>query len=232
MRLPERKIYTVSELNQQIRDLLEGEYPSVWVLGEISNFRAAPSGHYYLTLKDEASQIRCVMFKTQNRFLKFRPADGIEVVVWGRVSVYAPRGEYQVIVDTMEPRGLGSLMLAFEQLRDKLAAEGLFDETRKKALPPFPRTVGLVTSPRGAAVQDMIRIATRRFPSVNLLVSPASVQGDRAPEEIVAALDKLCKCGGVDVIIIGRGGGLRTCWWCRTRTPRLWTRSWRSRPFR
>lgn len=207
IRLPERKIFTVSELNQQIKDLLEGEYPSVWVQGEISNFRAAPSGHYYLTLKDESSQVRCVMFKTQNRFLKFRPADGLAVIVWGRLSVYTVRGEYQLILDTMEPRGFGSLMLAFEQLRDKLAAEGLFDQARKKTLPSFPRTVGLVTSRKGAAIQDMIRIATRRFPAINLLLSSTSVQGDRAPAEIVAALDRLCKGGGVDVIIIGRGGG-------------------------
>lgn len=213
MRLPERKIFTVSELNQQIKDLLENEYPSVWVQGEISNFRAAPSGHYYFTLKDEESQIRCVMFKTQNRFLKFRPSDGQEVIVWGRLSAYPPRGEYQIIVDTMEPRGLGSLMLAFEQLRDKLAAEGLFDEARKKALPPFPKTIGLVTSSRGAAVQDMIRIARRRFPSVNLLVSSTSVQGDRAPVEIIAAIDRLCRGGGVDVIIIGRGGGAMEDLW-------------------
>jgi exodeoxyribonuclease VII large subunit len=207
MDLPERKIFTVSQLNQEIKDLLEGEYPSVWVQGEISNFRPAPSGHYYFILKDASAQIRCVMFKTQNRFLKFRPADGLDVMVWGRLSVYAPRGEYQLILDTMEPRGIGSLMLAFEQLRAKLATEGLFDEARKRPLPRFPRTLGLVTSRKGAVVQDMIRITRRRSPHINIVLSSTSVQGDRAPEEIVAALDRLCRTGGVDVIIIGRGGG-------------------------
>lgn len=207
MELPERKIFTVSELTEQIKHLLEHEYPSVWVQGEISNFRSAPSGHFYFTLKDEYAQVRCVMFKPQNRFLKFRPESGLEVVAWGRVSVYSPRGEYQLILDTMEPRGIGSLMLAFEQLRDKLAAEGLFDEDRKKRLPPFPKTIGLVTSRKGAAVRDMIRIATRRSPGIHILLSSTSVQGDRAPDEIAEALERVTRAGDVDVIIIGRGGG-------------------------
>jgi exodeoxyribonuclease VII large subunit len=207
MELPERKIYTVSELTAEIKDLLETEFGSVWVQGEISNVRLAPSGHLYMVLKDEAAQIRCVMFKPQSRFLKFRPEDGLHVAAWGRVSVYSPRGEYQLILDTMEPLGLGSLMLAFEQLRDKLAAEGLFDEARKKPLPRFPETVGLVTSKRGAVVRDMVRIARRRSPSLHILLSPASVQGERAPEELIAALDRLCAAGDVDLIIIGRGGG-------------------------
>jgi exodeoxyribonuclease VII large subunit len=207
MELPERKIYTISELTEEIKNLLEGEYPSVWVQGEISNFRPAPSGHYYFTLKDETAQIRCVMFKTQNRFLKFKPEDGLQIIAWGRISVYAVRGEYQLVLDTMEPRGLGSLMLAFEQLRDKLAAEGLFDPARKKAIPPFPGTIGIVTSRRGAAIRDMIRITHRRSPGTNILLSPTSVQGDRAPEEIVAALERICKVVDIDVIIIGRGGG-------------------------
>jgi len=207
MELPERKIYTVSELTGRIKDLLEEEYPSVWIQGEVSNFRPAPSGHFYFTLKDESSQIRCVMFKNQNRFLKFRPENGLEIVAWGRLAVYSPRGEYQLILDTMEPRGIGSLMLAFEQLRDKLAAEGLFDEERKKPLPPAPKTIGLVTSRKGAAVRDMIRIASRRGPGTNIVLSSTSVQGDRAPEEIVAALERLCGVEDVDAIIIGRGGG-------------------------
>jgi exodeoxyribonuclease VII large subunit len=147
------------------------------------------------------------MFKTQNRFLKFRPEDGLEIVAWGRVSVYSPRGEYQLILDTMEPRGFGSLMLAFEQLRDKLAAEGLFDEAKKQPLPSLPKTVGLVTSRKGAAVRDMIRIAGRRSPGTNILLSSTSVQGDRAPGEIVSALDRLGGENDVEVIIIGRGGG-------------------------
>jgi exodeoxyribonuclease VII large subunit len=207
MELPERKIFTVSELTSEIRELLENEFPSVWVKGEVSNLHSAPSGHVYFTLKDDSAQIRCVMFKMQTRFLKFRLDDGLDVIAWGRLSVYNIRGEYQLILDTMEPMGLGSLMLAFEQLRSRLAAEGLFDEDRKKDLPPLPRTIGLVTSPRGAAVKDMIRIINRRFSGIHILLSPTSVQGDRAPDEIVSALDRLCRSGEVDVVIVGRGGG-------------------------
>jgi exodeoxyribonuclease VII large subunit len=207
MELPERKIYTVSELTDNIRLLLEKEYPSVWIQGEISNLRSAPSGHQYFTLKDDAAQIRGVMFRLQSRFLKFKLEDGLRIIAWGRVSVYSARGEYQLIVDTMEPAGLGSLMLAFEQLRNRLAQEGLFDPSRKKAIPPLPRTVGIVTSASGAAVQDMIRILRRRLPGTHILLSPASVQGDRAPDEIVKALHRLCEAGDVDVVIVGRGGG-------------------------
>lgn len=207
MDLPERKIYTVSELTLEIKDLLEGEYPSVWIQGEISNYKHAPSGHSYFNLSDGAAQIRCVMFKTQNRFLKFRPEDGLQIIAWGRISVYGPRGDYQLIIDTMEPLGIGSLMLAFEQLKQKLAREGLFDEARKKPIPRFPRTIGLVTSPKGAAVRDMIRIATRRFAGINILVSSTSVQGDKAPNEIVAALERISSADDVDVILMGRGGG-------------------------
>ena len=207
MDLPNRKVYTVSEFTGKIREILEREYPSVWIQGEISNFHSAPSGHLYFILKDDAAQIRCVIFRLQSRFLKFRPEDGLHIIAWGRVSVYALRGEYQLILDTMEPLGFGSLMLAFEQLKNKLAQEGLFDESRKKPLPSFPKTVGLVTSSRGAAVKDMIRILRNRAPWVNILVSPASVQGDKAPEEITAAIQRLCAAGDVDVIIVGRGGG-------------------------
>ncbi len=161
----------------------------------------------YFTLKDNAAQIRCVMFKLQNRFLKFRLHDGLQVIAWGRLSVYGARGEYQLILDTMEPAGLGGLMLAFEQIKSKLAAEGLFDPGRRKPIPSFPKTIGLVTSSRGAAVRDMIRGLRRRFPSINILVSSATVQGDRAPEEITGAIDRLCNAGDVDLIIVGRGGG-------------------------
>jgi exodeoxyribonuclease VII large subunit len=205
--LPERKIYSVSELTAEIREMLEDRFPSVWIQGEISNFKAAPSGHYYFTLKDDSAQIRSVIFKTQNRFLKFRLEDGLKVIAWGRVSVYGPRGEYQLILDTMEPAGFGSLMLAFEQLRNRLAAEGLFDSARKKPMPRFPKRIGLVTSSRGAAVRDMIRIILRRFPGTHILICPATVQGDRAPDEIVTAIRRLCEAGDVDVIIVGRGGG-------------------------
>jgi len=147
------------------------------------------------------------MFRLQSRFLKFRPEDGLSVIAWGRLSVYSPRGDYQLILDTMEPAGLGGLMLAFEQLKTKLASEGLFAEGSKKPIPPLPRRVGIVTSRSGAAVLDMVRIIRRRLPATHVLLSPALVQGDRAPDEIVAALQRLCDAGDVDVIIVGRGGG-------------------------
>ena len=207
MEFNERKILSVTELTEEIRKILEGTFPSVWVQGEISNFKRAPSGHAYFTLKDENSQLRSVMFKNQNRSLKFKLEDGLKILAWGRVNVYSPRGEYQLIVETMEPAGLGGLMLALEQLKAKLAAEGLFDVSRKRPLPRRPHNVGVVTSATGAAVRDIIRIIKRRSPGINILVSPTSVQGDKAPDEIVAALGRLTISGVPEVIIIGRGGG-------------------------
>ncbi len=207
LELPERKTYTVSEFTREIQDLLEGEFTSVWIQGEVSNCKKAPSGHHYFTLKDETSQIPCVMFKPQSRYLKFKLEDGLQILCWGRVTVYGARGVYQLSVDTIEPVGLGGLMLAFEQLRQQLAAEGLFDASRKKPLPKFPKTIGLVTSSTGAAVRDMVRILRRRFRGVNIIVSSASVQGGKAPVEIEAAIQRLCECGEVDVVIVGRGGG-------------------------
>ncbi|MGO8879846.1 MAG: exodeoxyribonuclease VII large subunit [Desulfomonilaceae bacterium] len=207
MEFNERKILTVTELTEEIRKVLEGTFPSVWVQGEISNFKRAPSGHAYFTLKDESSQLRSVMFKNQNRSLKFKLEDGLKILAWGRVNVYSPRGEYQLIVETVEPVGLGGLMLALEQLKAKLAAEGLFDVSRKRPLPKRPHNVGVVTSATGAAVRDIIRIIKRRSPGINILVSPTSVQGGKAPDEIVAALGRLTICGVPEVIIIGRGGG-------------------------
>ncbi len=207
MELPERKVFTVSELTESIRDLLESNLSSIWVQGEISNLKIAPSGHSYFTLKDNGAQIRCVLFKIQSRFLKFKLSDGLSVIGWGRLSVYSIRGEYQLVFDTLEPAGLGGLMLAFEQLKAKLNAEGLFDKAGKKVIPRHPKTIGLVTSSRGAAVQDMIRIIRRRSPNVDIIVSSATVQGDRAPREIEAAIKRLCSVGNIDVIIVGRGGG-------------------------
>ncbi len=207
MEIPQPKVFTVSELTEEIKTLLEKRFPSVWVRGEISNFRPAASGHLYFTLKDESAQIRAVMFKTQSRFLRFKPDDGLKVVGWGRISVYGTRGEYQLMLDTMEPLGFGSLMLAFEQLKEKLAGEGLFDPSRKRELPRFPGTIGLVTSTKGAAVKDMIRIIGRRWPGTHVLISPTVVQGEQAPASIFAALERLAQARGVDVIIIGRGGG-------------------------
>lgn len=205
--LPSRRIYSVSELTEQIRSLLESNYSSVWIKGEISNYKKAPSGHSYFTLKDDSAQIRSVMFKLQGRFIKFRLEDGLQILAWGRVSVYSPRGEYQLIIDTIEPVGLGSLMLSFEQLKMKLAGEGLFDPGKKRALPKFPKTVGVVTSSSGAAVRDIIKIIQRRSPHLNIIVSPATVQGDKAPQEIVSALRRVSSVPEVEAIIIGRGGG-------------------------
>ena len=207
MEYTERKILTVTELTEEIRKILEGGFSSVWVQGEISNYKRAPSGHSYFTLKDDNSQVKSVMFKGQSRFLKFKLEDGLKVLGWGRVSVYSPRGEYQLVVETLEPVGLGSLMLALEQLKAKLSAEGLFEVSRKKSLPRKPQTVGVVTSATGAAVRDIIRIIQRRSPGVNVVVSPASVQGEKAPGEIIDALNRLVVSNLPDVIIIGRGGG-------------------------
>lgn len=207
MEYTERKILTVTELTEEIRKILEGGFSSVWVQGEISNYKRAPSGHSYFTLKDDNSQVKSVMFKGQSRFLKFKLEDGLKVLGWGRVSVYSPRGEYQLVVETLEPVGLGSLMLALEQLKAKLSAEGLFEVSRKKSLPRKPQTVGVVTSATGAAVRDIIRIIQRRSPGVNVVVSPTSVQGEKAPGEIIAALNRLVVSNLPEVIIIGRGGG-------------------------
>ncbi len=207
MEITQPKVFTVSELTEEIKCLLESKYTSVWVRGEVSNYRPAASGHLYFTLKDESAQIRAVMFKPQSRFLKFRPEDGLKVVAWGRIAVYSPRGEYQIILDTMEPVGLGSLMLAFEQLKEKLAAEGIFDPAKRRALPRFPETVGVVTSARGAVIKDITRTIGRRWAGTRILLSPALVQGEHAPSSIVEALERLCRCEDVEVVIVGRGGG-------------------------
>ena len=209
--LPERRIYRVSELSRVIREKLEAEFPDVWVEGEVSNFRAASSGILYFTLKDETAQLRCVCFRQYARYLKFRPEDGLLVTARGRISVYEARGEYQLAVEFLEPRGLGALQLAFDQLKRRLAAEGLFDAARKKPLPRLPRRIGIITSPSGAAIQDVIRILSRRHENLHLLIYPVRVQGEGAAEEIIEALRffHLPPPRGmpVDVIIVGRGGG-------------------------
>ena len=205
--MPERKIWSVSDLTAQIRDLLAGEFSGISVEGEVSNAHAAQSGHLYFTLKDARSQIRCVCFRTQLMRLKFRPEDGLHVTVRGSVSVYEQRGEYQIYVEHVEPVGLGALQLAFEQLKKRLEAEGLFDPERKKPLPMLPQRVGLVTSPSGAAVRDVVRILRRRFPNLHLIVYPVRVQGDGAAEEIVAAIKYFNRKQLVDVLIVARGGG-------------------------
>ncbi len=209
--LPERRIYRVSEISRLIREKLEAEFADVWVEGEVSNCRAAPSGHLYFTLKDEAAQLRCICFRQQARYLRFRPEDGLQVTARGRISVYEARGEYQLYVEVLEPRGLGALQVAFEQLKKKLAAEGLFDAARKKPLPRLPRRIGIITSPRGAAVQDMIRILRRRHENLHLMIYPVRVQGEGAAEEMAGALRffNLPPPRGipVDVLILARGGG-------------------------
>jgi len=204
---PERRIYTVSDLTARIRDLLTKNFTDVTVQGEISNSRAASSGHYYFTLKDERAQVRCVLFKQQQRGMKFRPEDGIQVTVRGSVSVYEARGEYQIYVESIEPAGRGALQIAFEQLKKRLEAEGLFDGSRKKSLPLLPSRIGLITSPTGAAVRDVVRILKRRFPNVHMTLYPVRVQGEGSAPEIVAALEYFSKQRLVDVILLVRGGG-------------------------
>ncbi len=204
---PERKTWTVIELTTRIRDLLAGEFADIRVEGEISNLRQAQSKHIYFTLKDAKAQIRCVCFYNHARLLKFRPEDGLHVTVRGSIGVYEARGEYQIYAQQIEPVGLGALQLAFEQLKKKLAAEGLFDEERKKPLPVLPRRIGIVTSPSGAALLDFLRILRRRFPSAHVVIYPARVQGDDAKKEIVEALKYLNRKQLVDVIVLTRGGG-------------------------
>ena len=204
---PQRKIFTVSELSLEIKALLEKRFPDVWVTGEVSNFRGATSGHLYFTLKDASAQIRAVCFRNQARYLKFKPQDGISVIARGHLSVYEARGEYQFYVDYLEPAGIGALQLAFEQLKQKLAAEGLFDAARKKPLPVLPSAIGVVTSPTGAVIRDILRVLKRRFRNMNVTVYPVKVQGEGAAEEIAKGIGYFSKHPVVDVLIVARGGG-------------------------
>ena len=204
---PSRRIWPVRELVGQVRELVEMRYADVWVEGEISNLRAAPSGHIYFTLKDAEAQLPAVLFRRQAILLRFRPEDGLHVLVRGRVSVYEQRGQMQLVAETMEPVGTGSLLLAFEQLKERLRSEGLFDAERKRPLPTFPRTAGIVTSPTGAVIRDFLNIVNRRHSGLNVLLYPVSVQGDTAPAEIEAALTALNAAKLVDVIVLARGGG-------------------------
>jgi exodeoxyribonuclease VII large subunit len=204
---PTRRVLTVSELTARIRDLLAKNFTDIWVVGEISNCREAQSGHIYFTLKDDRAQVRCVFFKQQQRGIKFRPEDGLQMTVRGSISVYEARGEYQIYVENLEPVGLGALQLAFEQLKKRLEAEGLFAAERKKPLPLLPSRIGLITSPRGAAVRDVVRILRRRFPNVHLMLYPVRVQGEGAAGEIVKGLKFFNQKKFVDVLILARGGG-------------------------
>jgi exodeoxyribonuclease VII large subunit len=207
MELPFRYILTVSELTQEIKDILEDKFPDVWVEGEISNLRIPPSGHIYLTLKDDSSQIRAVLFRMQARTLRFSPKDGLQIICRGRISLYEKRGDYQLILQSMEPKGMGALQLAFLQLKEKLEKEGMFDSAQKKPIPMLPQKIGIVTSPTGAVIQDMLHILKRRFENLQILLFPVRVQGEGASSEIAEAIDYLNKFTEVDVLIIGRGGG-------------------------
>jgi exodeoxyribonuclease VII large subunit len=202
-----QKIYTVSELNAQIKMLLEETYPFVWISGEISNFRRPISGHVYFTLKDDASQIGAVMFRGQQNQLKFEPEDGMSVTGMGRISVYEPRGNYQIILEYMEPSGIGALQIAYEKLKARLAEEGYFDEAHKKPLPFLPQRISIITSPSGAVVHDILKVIHQRFENMAIEIIPVRVQGDGAVEEIVAGLELLNHRGHADLAILARGGG-------------------------
>lgn len=201
------KVYSVSELNHLIRVKLDQEFASLWLEGEISNFKHHTSGHMYLTLRDDKSQINAVFFSRANQGLKFRPKDGLKVLVFGRISVYEPRGQYQVYVERMIPKGMGELQLAFLQLKEKLEKEGLFDPAHKKPIPKFPKNVGVVTSPTGAAIRDILNVVARRFHGTNILLNPVLVQGDGAAQQVARAIREMNDLGGIDVLIVGRGGG-------------------------
>ncbi|HTG88846.1 MAG TPA: exodeoxyribonuclease VII large subunit [Vicinamibacterales bacterium] len=204
---PGRTVITVSDLTANIRDILENAYSEVWVEAEISNCRLWNTGHLYFTLKDPASQIKAVMFRSDVRTLKFKPEDGLHVVVRGRVSVYEPKGEYQLVCERMEPHGLGALQLAFDQLKRRLHAEGLFDAARKRALPALPRKIGIVTSLDGAAIRDILKVLGRRYPNAHVIIRPARVQGEGAAAEVAQGIRDIVKIPGIDVVIVGRGGG-------------------------
>jgi exodeoxyribonuclease VII large subunit len=201
------QILSVSRLAALIKEVIEDNFVQVLVEGELSNFAAPASGHYYFSLKDEKAQIRAVMFRPQNRLLPFRPENGMRVICSGRVSLYPQRSEIQLVVETLEPRGVGSLQVAFEQLKSKLSAEGLFAEERKRPLPPFPGTVGVVTSASGAAIHDILHVLRRRHAGVRVLLRPVRVQGEGAAMEIAEAIADLNRFGEPDVLIVGRGGG-------------------------
>jgi exodeoxyribonuclease VII large subunit len=204
---PGRRIWTVRELVTAVRTHIEREYCDTWVEGEISNFRAHDSGHLYFTLKDQSAQIRMVMFRSSARLLRFRPEDGMQVVARGRVTVYEDRGELQISAEYLEPKGAGAFQIAFEQLKAKLEAEGLFDSARKKPIPSLPRRIGIVTSPQAAALRDILNVLQRRHHTANVLIFPAQVQGEAAPLEVSAGIRYFNQARNVDVIIVARGGG-------------------------
>lgn len=202
-----RRVLSVSQLTERIRTLLEDRFLEVWVEGELSNCRLWNTGHMYFTLKDGGAQMKAVMFRSALRYLRFKPADGLRVVARGQLGVYEPKGEYQIVCEHMEPQGLGALQLAFEQLKKKLQAQGMFDPARKRALPALPRRIGIVTSLDGAALRDILKVLKRRAPNTSVLIRPARVQGEDAAADVATALRMIVKVPGVDVVIVGRGGG-------------------------
>jgi exodeoxyribonuclease VII large subunit len=203
----EKHIYTVSEIARYMRAMLEEAFPAVWVEGEISNFTLHTSGHMYFSLRDANAVLKCAMFRRSNEKLKFRPKDGMKVIAFGKLSVYEARGDCQLIVEEVEPKGVGALQLAFQALKEKLLKEGLFDEKHKTPLPYLPTRIGIVTSPTGAAIRDILNIARRRFSNVEIIINPVKVQGETAKDEIAAAVRQFNRLANVDVIIVTRGGG-------------------------
>jgi len=201
-----RYIYTVSQLTSSIKIVLEDSFQNIWIDGEISNFKAV-AGHFYFTLKDDKSELKCVFFKSSNEKIKFEIKDGMQVLCCGKISIYEQRGVYQLYVARMEPKGIGELQLAFEQLKEKLFKEGLFDEAHKKPIPLLPERIGIVTSITGAAIRDILHVLNKRFSNVEVIINPVKVQGDEAKEEISSAIEEFNRLGNVDVMIVGRGGG-------------------------
>jgi exodeoxyribonuclease VII large subunit len=202
-----RRVLSVTDLTIKIRDRLEADFFEVWVEGELSNCKIWNTGHLFFTLKDSATQIRGFMFRSSLRYLKFKPADGLRVVARGKISVYEPKGEYQIVCEHLEPQGLGALQLAFDQLKKRLQAEGLFEASRKRALPALPRKIGIVTSLDGAAIRDIVKVLRRRHPNAQIVIRPARVQGEGAAIDVARGLRAIARVPGVDVVIVGRGGG-------------------------
>ncbi len=204
---PQRRVFRVSELNMALQRLFEDEFRGIFVTGEISGCRVPGSGHFYFNLKDESSQLKCVLFKGSARYIRFKPQDGLAVIARGNLEIYQDRGEYQLIVESLEPQGAGALQLAFEQLKRKLAAEGLFEASRKRPLPALARRIGIVTSPTGAVVRDMLHVLARRFPGIHVRVFPAQVQGEGAVDQVCAGIDYFSRSAWAQVVIVARGGG-------------------------
>jgi exodeoxyribonuclease VII large subunit len=216
---PTRRIYTVTELTVRVRDALEERFFEVWVEGELSGVRLWNTGHLYFTLKDSSSLLKGLMFRSALRYLKFKPVDGLRVVARGKLSVYEPKGEYQIVCEHLEPQGLGALQVAFDQLKKRLQAEGLFDVAKKRPLPALPRKIGIVTSLEGAAIRDILKVLRRRYRNVHVVIRPTKVQGDGAAAEIAHGLRQIVKVARVDVVIVGRGGGSLEDLWAFNEEP-------------